>query len=413
MKGEFVMTKNQESKLKNAMQLFKSGNFNESKKIFSEILVELPYDKSSIIYTGYIALLENNLNAAEKYFQKALELMPRSKVIKSFLADLYFRKDDYENASTFMNSVNRKSYATKLEYLKNLKVYNTSSTKSRTELKFLKKDPLPLVRVSINRASPVNFIIDTGGGELIIDTTYARSLALKEFGQEKTNAFGGGKKGSFIHSCIDSIQLGDFQVKNLPVILMDTKTISSELYGDEFRVDGILGTGIFYHFLTTMDYINEKVAFEIVSKDSATLLEDELKAEAFHHIPFWMASDHFMLAKGKVNSSSEMLFFIDTGLSGNSFTCPKSTIKECGFALRKSETFYGSGGGGKMKSIPFDIESLSLGGVYERNQSGLYGPFPPSIEHCFGFRIGGLISHEFFRTHKVIFDYTKMMLYLK
>jgi hypothetical protein len=108
-----------------------------------------------------------------------------------------------------------------------------------------------------------------------------------------------------------------------------------------------------------------------------------------------------------------MLYFIDTGLAANAFSCPKSTLKNCGFSLKKDQAGYGSGGGGRIRAIPFDIENLSLGGIKEKSMHGLFGPFPPSLEHDFGFKISGLISHEFFRNHTVVFDYSKMMLYLK
>lgn len=81
--------------------------------------------------------------------------------------------------------------------------------------------------------------------------------------------------------------------------------------------------------------------------------------------------------------------------------------------LKKEAKTDGTGGGGKIKIIPFDIGSLSLGGVRENGLHGVYGPFPPSMEKGFGFTVDGLISHEFFRNHTVIFDFSDMMLHIK
>jgi hypothetical protein len=178
-------------------------------------------------------------------------------------------------------------------------------------------------------------------------------------------------------------------------------------------VDGVLGISIFYHFLTTLDYANNKIVFEPIDNSTESLLKNRLNSESYEHIPFWMVEDHFVLAKGKANNSDDLLFFVDTGLAGNAFTCPKSTVKKCGFKLKKENKFYGTGGGVKMKSIPFHIESLSLGSVQENLLHGVYGPFPPSLEKSFGFTIDGLISHEFFRNHTVIFDFFDMLLHIK
>ena len=400
------MTKEQKNKMKNAISLFKQGDFEPSKALFSEALLQSPSDASVLIYTGYLALLENRLKDAQDYLQKALVIMPKSKEAKSLLANVFYRMDDFDNAAAVENSA---YLIEKYQNLAKHKAYEISSTVNKTEIKFIKKDPLPLIRISINGAEPVHFLIDTGGGELIIDTEYAKGLGLKEFGAEKAT-FGGGKKANYTHSIIDTLQLGDFQVKNVPVVFLDTRRFSAMLYGDEHRVDGILGTYLFARFLTTLDYVNEKIVFEI--KNTATSWEDRLKTEAFSPVRFWMV-DHFMLARGRVNNAMELLFLIDTGLAGMGFTCPKSTLKEGRFVLKKAQANSGLGGGGKIQSIPFDVESLSLGGIVERNIHGLYGPFPPAIEHSYGLRIGGLISHEFFRNHTVIFDYSKMTLYIK
>ncbi len=398
--------------LKNAISLFRQGDFAAAKAEFSEIEIELPEDKSLLLYSGYIALLENRLKAAEDYFQKVLARMPGSKSVKALLIDAYYRREDFVNASRLMKSTGRKSHAAKLDYLGTRKAYETISSTNRTELMFIKKDPLPLIKISINNAAPVYFIIDTGGGELILDSKYAGSLGLPEFGTD-ADIFGGGKRGTFIHSCVESIRLGDFQVKHIPIMLMDLSKFSDRLFDDGLQVKGILGTCIFYHFLTTLDYRNDKIVFEYLNSNSGPERENGQEKEGIQQIPFWMAGDHLMLAKGKVNNGNEMLFLVDTGLAASSFTCPKATLNKYGFHLQKNKTGYGFGAGGKLKVIPFDIESLSLGGIQEHKLHGVFGPFPPSLEHACGFKIGGLISHEFFRNHTVKFDYRSMTLHIK
>lgn len=44
---------------------------------------------------------------------------------------------------------------------------------------------------------------------------------------------------------------------------------------------------------------------------------------------------------------------------------------------------------------------------------GIVGPFPPSMEYMFGFRIAGIISHTFFRPYAVTFDFANMQVYLQ
>lgn len=44
--------------------------------------------------------------------------------------------------------------------------------------------------------------------------------------------------------------------------------------------------------------------------------------------------------------------------------------------------------------------------------AGLAGVFPPQLEWDFGFRIGGLVSHEFLRPYAVTFDFSRMTIRL-
>ncbi len=107
-----------------------------------------------------------------------------------------------------------------------------------------------------------------------------------------------------------------------------------------------------------------------------------------------------------------MLFFVDTGLAGNGFTCPESTLQKAGIKLQENQAKEGLGGGGKVKSIPFMVEKLTLGNAKEYNVNGVYmGAFP--LENAFGFHIGGLISHEYFRHYTLSLDFERMRYFLK
>jgi hypothetical protein len=125
-----------------------------------------------------------------------------------------------------------------------------------------------------------------------------------------------------------------------------------------------------------------------------------------------MAGDHYMVAWGTVNKSQPMLFFVDTGLAGGGFTCPESTLKESGIQLQKSLATQGIGGGGKVMVVPFVADELSLGDTKENNVNGLYlEAFP--LENAFGFHIGGIISHGFFRSYALSLDFVGMKYFLK
>ena len=272
-------------------------------------------------------------------------------------------------------------------------------------VQFIRTDPLPVIQVRINGRDPVNFFIDTGGAEIILDTAYAAEVGAAQFGTER-GVFGGGKTASIQHGRIDSLTLGDLIVNNLPVTIMPVRHFSDPI-AEGLRLDGIIGTFFLYHFLATLDYPRGELILRQKTDQNRQPLEHTASGAALTQVPFWMA-DHYMVAWGTANGSQPLLFFVDTGLAGNAFTCPASTVKAANLQLRHDLATAGLGGGGKMNITPIEIEELTLGEAQEHNLHGVIGAFPPQLEEAFGFHIGGLISHEFFRPYAVTLDFSRM-----
>lgn len=161
-----------------------------------------------------------------------------------------------------------------------------------------------------------------------------------------------------------------------------------------------------------MDYPQGELILQRKSKGNLKRFEERAQVEKQIVVPFWMAQ-HYMVTWGIVNKSQPLLLFVDTGLAGVGFTSPESTLKEAGIKVQETQASEGIGEGGKIMSIPFEVEELALGDARERNLQGLYGVFPPLLENAFGFRIGGLISHGFFRPYALTLDFTGMRYFLK
>ena len=121
-----------------------------------------------------------------------------------------------------------------------------------------------------------------------------------------------------------------------------------------------------------------------------------------------MAGDHFMFTRGTINNCDTMLLFVDTGLAGYAFTCPKSTLKKAGINYEKDKKARALGGGGYFNTYPFNVDRICLNNLCIENLHGQYGPFPSQIERSFGFDVDGLVSHEFFRKHSLTIDFVEM-----
>jgi len=264
-----------------------------------------------------------------------------------------------------------------------------------------------LVSVRVNGGGEVTFFIDTGGSEVVLDTDFARELGVPLFGAVQ-DTFSGGQHAEVQQARIDSLTLGDWTIKNLPAAALPLRQLSEGLGAK--RIDGIIGTTLFYHFLATLDYPRGELVLR--RKDAASLEQFMATSGNSVAVPFWMASDHFMIGWGRVETLPRSLLFVDTGLAGAGVKLAESVIKDAGIQLEEDKAYEGAGGGGTLKIVPYVVHRLSFGDLQEENVAGLYdGPFP--WENLFGFHLAGMLGHDFFKPHAVTFDFENMNIFLQ
>ena len=290
--------------------------------------------------------------------EKAIALRPGDSDPKVMLAEVYYRRDDFEKAAASLTGVdvsaNRlivSQYPTlnvaKLRSFQGQTPYEVHGDGQSTRLKLLRTDPLPLVSVRVNGGEEVTFFIDTGGSEVTLDTEFARELGVPQFGSVQ-GTFSGGQHAEVQQGRIEALKVGDWTVRNLPVAMLPLRQLSQGLGAK--RIDGIIGTTLFYHFLTTLDLPHGEL---VLRRKNATNLE-QLTASLGKSVavPFWIAGDHFMVAWGRVESLPPALLFVDTGLAGAGVKLAESVIKRAGIKLEQDKASTGAGGGGKLEIGP-------------------------------------------------------------
>lgn len=408
-----------QSEIDSANRLFQAGKFAEAGNLYSRMAVQNPKDYWATLQLGRIALLSNRLEGSQKWLEKAITLQPGNADAKVMLAEAFYRRDDFQKAAASLNGVEVSSnklivsrYPTlnvaKLESFKGQMPYEVHGKGKRTRLKFLKTDPLPVVSVRVNGGDEVTFFIDTGGSEVALDTEFAKELGLPQFG-EMQGTFSGGEHADVQQSRIESLTVGDWTVKNLPVATIALRQLSEGL--GVKRIDGCIGTTLLYHFLATIDYPHGEL---VLRRKTAKNLKRFTAASSGKSVavPFWIAGDHFMVGWGRVETIPPALLFVDTGLAGAGVKLAESVIKEAGIKLEEDKASKGAGAGGKLKIVPYTVRRLSFGDIQEDNVAGLYdGPFP--WENAFGFHLAGMVGHDFFKPYAVTFDFENMQIFLQ
>ena len=425
-----------------ADRLFHYGSFAEAQQAYLEIAAQDPKDFHAASQLGYIALLSNKLEDAESFLRKALDLKHGDAGAKIMLAEALYRKNDFFHAARALQGLGSddapklQNYATlnvaKLESFRDEDPYRFERDAGEsTRLPFIASDPLPVVNVRVNGGPDVAFFIDTGGAELLLDSEFARELNVKPMGSVQVT-FSGGQHAKVESGRVDSLTLGSWTLKNIPVGMMPLRSMSSGL--GVKQINGCIGTNVLYQFLSTIDYrtdeliLRRKNAANLKRFDAAGGLPNppgvgrrsggrnaQPKNTGAKNtgstngivVPMWMAGDHFMVAWGRVNTQPMSLFFVDSGLAGAGVKLAESEIQQTGIHLDESKATEGQGGGGMLKIIPYTVTQFTVGEIAQQNVAGLYdGSFP--WENEFGFRLAGMFGSDFLKHYAVTLDFTNM-----
>ena len=394
-----------------ADRLFQAGQFVRAAEQYAQLVAANPDDYLAVLGLGRIALLSNKFKDAEKYLEQAIALRPSETDPKVMLAQTFYRQDKFEQAAASLDGIDVSTNVLIKEQYPTLNVAQLQSFAGQTpyevhggqtvHVRFLQTDPLPLISVRVNGGQEVTFFIDTGASVVTLDSDFAKELGIPQFGSTQ-GTFAGGQTAEVTAGRIESLTLGSWTVKNLPVATLPLRQINL----GPTRIDGVIGTTLFYHFLATMDYRHGELVLRKKNAKSHRAFAEESDDRVA--VPFWVASDHFMVALGRVETLPPTQLFIDTGLADAGVKLAESVIKQGGITLEEDKATIGQGAGnGTLTIVPYTVHHVSLGAIQEENVRGLFdGPFP--WENTFGFHLAGMVGHEFFRPYAVTFDFTNM-----
>lgn len=380
---------------------------------------------------GIIALWKNDLKTATTRLKAAqrnkswfARRWPMNIMINSRLALAYSRAGQMGEAAALLDKAARLPYgplkelrvrARQAALFKETAPYQIEGT-VETTVPFLITDPLPVVKVAVNGADPVDFFIDTGGERLMLDTGFARQTGVTIVG-EIPGEYAGEEKGMTGYGKVKQIKLGDISVMEVPVACLDMQSISQSVFPGR-EIKGIIGTGFLMQFLATLDYPKQQLVLR--RRPDITMGVDQTLRISPHDavFPMWLVETHFIFAAGSVNSLEPGMMFIDTGLADAWFLASKKIFHDAGVFMDWTKAGMGAGGGGMTKVLNVQVAEVTLGrdeqAVHRRNIQGVVFENDLSLfKGALGFKVAGLISHQFFQEHAVTFDFTGMRLILQ
>ncbi len=387
--------------------LFKAGKFKQAGHAYEEILKKDPGNLRAARQRGYVGLLSNRFPDAEKYLKMAVKLAPDDKEANELLGDCYIRQDEFALSAPCWRAAGAEDYATWFAAISG-EPYQVHGDIARVRIREM--DPRPLVEASVNGGPPKRFTFYTGAPNLSLTASAAKEAGLNPVVSQKSDFEG---TPIWVHyGVLDSFKLGGIELRNVPVGWSSTE--SGEDVGTDD--DGLIGTWVFYHLLTTFDYAGRSLILRRRTPEVAGQVRAAAVRAGAEPLPMWLARDHGIHSLGSIAGSGPRVVGVNLGGIGEiAAGMPGETAERLRIRTdrdRPIETFAHSH---PTITYPCYPKEIRLGNAVAEEVYCETDPnMPVNVPWPYGPGFDGLghFAHCFFKPYNVTLDFTDMNLYV-
>lgn len=299
-----------------------------------------------------------------------------------------------------------------LRYLGQLSsLYNVSG--DRTVLPFEAPDNRPLLNIRINGSkNPLKFVLDTGSGMSVISDVTARKLGVKPVARGGlARAVGGGGRFEIVYGYLNSIDLGDIRVENVPVYIR-------QFYDMQTPVDGYLGIAALSRLLTAVDYGNRRITFVkprnvpdlkvAIDRPNAANISGITRPGI--EIPVRTTASGFLSGEVTIEGIKKPLnFIIDTGATVSVLSERAAELDEA-IAFIQEDRMRVFGAAGVAENVKIAQLPRVVVGPYSREKINAAVLDLDPINETAGFQQSGILGGNFLRHFRVIFDFQRAII---
>lgn len=381
-----------------ADELFMSGRFPQARAQYAQLEPKTCTNPALQLNLVRLDLLDDRPRAALERLRPILTAQPNLPGALALAAEAHYRLGEFALAAPLYQDIGRPALAQNLLHFDGLVPWRLGGA-DHASLTWIAHEPLPVVGVQCG-VRPLHLLIDTGATELVLDRELANSLGMA-LSEPESAAFAGGRSADLQHGRLPALNLNGVEVHDLPVQVVALRE-SIAPYFPELPIDGILGLGAFARLQVVLDYR----AGQLRLRADMPIETDDCGA------PMYLTPGRQLLTEAVVNGTLPTLAFVDTGMSGAAFAAPASTVQAARVELSNASPVSGHGGGGSVPGMPFVLPQLEAGGCRRERVNALLLPRFP-LERQYGFRIGGLLAHEFFRDKCLTLRFDRMRLQIR
>jgi tetratricopeptide (TPR) repeat protein len=411
-----------------------SGDFRNSIEEFRTALALNQNESMAIGGLAMIDFYENRLSLAVPALRRASSLDPNEPDYVFNLGQAAARSERYKEAADayerFLmiapktDADRRARIAGLIDFLRYLgrqgSLYVAAGAQ-RTSVGFDSFDNRPILKVRLNgQKEAFRFVLDTGSGMSVVSDVTAKRLGLRSVAKGGlARAVGGGGKFEIVYGHLNSIEIGEVRVENVPVYIR-------RFYDTNVPVDGYLGLSAVSKFLTSLDYGTRRMTLirqnqsdvleawtTVRQGEVAQALAPVLPNDTTIEVPLRTTSSGFLSGEVSLEGFDKPHnFIIDTAASITVVSQKLSQEEQLLDLLQPSKMrVYGAAGVTENVSL-VQLPRVGLGlSKLEKINAAVLDLEP--VNETAGFKQSGIIGGNFLKHFRIYFDFARGALRLE
>ena len=288
-------------------------------------------------------------------------------------------------------------------------LYTTSG--ERTVVPFESIDNRPILKIRINGSkTPLRFVLDTGSGMSVLSEDTARRIGIKPVARGGlARAVGGGGRFEIVYGYVNSMDIGDIRIENVPVYIRP-------FYEMQTPVDGYLGIAALARMVTAVDYGTRRMTLvRPRSVPDAATAADRLDSREITpgiarpgiDIPVRTTASGFLSGEVTIEGIKKPLnFIIDTGATVSVLSERAAELDQA-IEFIQQDRMRVFGAAGVADNVKIALLPKVVVGSYARERINAAVLDLEPINETAGFQQSGILGGNFLRHFRVIFDFQR------
>ena len=296
-------------------------------------------------------------------------------------------------------------------------LYGVSGS-DRSVMPFESSDNRPILKIRINGSKEtLRFVLDTGSGMSVLSDVTARKLGIKAAARGGlARAVGGGGRFEIVYGFLNSIDLGDIRVENVPVYIR-------RFYDSQNPVDGYLGIAALARLVTAVDYGTRRMTLirqrsntdlgVIVDQPKTRNPVEGIATRPGIDVPVRTTSSGFLSGEVFIEGIKKPLnFIIDTGATVTVLSERAAALDEAvAFIQEDKMRVFGAAGIAENVKIAL-LPKLAIGSYTRERVNAAVLDLEP-INETAGFQQNGILGGNFLRHFRLVFDFQRAIVRLE